>query len=656
MSLSPAAPDVPHLLVAILNWNTPELALRCLSALRRSESCAFTPCIVDNGSTDDSLRLFARLAPDVRVLALPDNRGFAAGHDVAVEWARASGMTLVCLLNSDAVPASDTLQQLVAAWTAHGAGIYAALPWVWGRPGERWANLPEKYLDPLARPRAWRRDRPVRITPDWASQPARVVGAAPGCCLMVPLDLVAAWGGMAAAWFLYCEELDWCLRLRAHGVRTFLVPAAQVLHEGGGSQRADPRLQAVVHYYRVRNEIVLARRHAGRWTAVQIAVKKTARAMVTAFAAPRRAWAGVCGVLDAWRGRLGRTWIPVLPSARLRRGLSPPLWVARLLDRLHEQMRTDGLRTQSAGASALISRRKPARVLRVFHDHVAALLIATLRQQTAAIVAHLGTIPASTAARCWRIDLQVEHILVRPGGRDSGGALPGAVRLPGAADGHYLVRLVDVDRLAQQDLIVDYSRPNLEHLSRSGQYPELRARMCAIAPLWYRTDLAQDGRDLRCITQFADLQQPRRRQFLADCVRRGVAVRNVRGIWREASLERLYRRTAILVNVHQTEHHHTFEELRVLPALAKGVIVLSEDVPLRSCVPYHAYILWADLADLPQRIAEVQADYASWHRRLFGDGSLRVLLDELRISNQLQIQAALPAWLTQGTARPIPAS
>lgn len=656
MSLDPAASPPPRLLVAILNWNTPDLTLRCLAALRQSVDCAWTPCIVDNGSTDASLSLFARLAPDIRVLALPDNRGFATGHAAAVDWARTSGMTLVCLLNSDAVPAPDALQKLVAAWTAHGEGVYAAVPWVWGARGERWANLPEKYLDPLARPRAWRRDRPLQITADWSVQPARVVAAAPGCCVMVPLSLVADWGGMGAEWFLYCEELDWSLRLRARGVRTFLVPAAQVLHAGGGSQRADPRLQAVVHYYRVRNEIVLARRHAGRWTAVQIAVKKGVRALLSAGKAPRTAWAGVCGVLDAWRGRLGRTWIPALPRAHVRQGLRLPLALERLLDRLHESTLRDGIRRQWAGASTLTTKRKPARLLRAFHDHVAKLLIEALRQQPAAISAQLGTLAAAAEPRVWKVDLQIEHTLVRPGGRDSDGALPGAVSLPGDAGGHYLVRLVEAERLAQQDLIVDYSLPNLEHLSRSGQFSALRRRMYAIAPLWYRTDLTREGRDLGCITQFADLRQPRRRQFLEDCLRQGVAVHNVRGIWRESALRRVYRRTALLVNVHQTEHHHTFEELRVLPALANGVIVLSEDVPLRSCVPYHEFIVWAELSELPQRIAEVRSDYAAWHQRLFGDGRLRVLLDELRITNQLRIHAALHGWLAQGTARPIPAS
>lgn len=654
--MAPIAP-APPILVAILNWNTPELALRAVDAVRQSTGCEFRISLIDNGSVDGSVTLFQRLAPDVPCLALAENLGFAGGHAAALAYARTQGFPLVCLLNSDVIVAPDALAALLAAWQQHGTALYAGVPWRWQR-GRRMINLPQKYLRREARPRAWRRDRPVALTADWLAQPPQRVGAVPGSCLLVPLELVERYGFMGTEWFLYCEELDWCLRLREAGVQSVLVTAALVQHVGGGSSQrpGQSELRATIAYYQARNEIVLANRHAGRWTAVQIAGKKLLRAAALMVWSPRQAVSVLQGIRDAARGHMGMTRRPALQVAndRLRRW---PLGLERAMDHLRERLRRGGWVSWAAGGSVLRTQRAAPRCIRAFHDHARTLLQHALIECPVNVQAGLG-VPGQhpAATRQWRIELQVEHTLVRPGGRDSAGAEPGPVAVADSAE-RYCVRLVDVERLAAADLILDYSRPNLTHLDLSGHFPQLRARMLAIVPLWYRCSFDAARRDLPLITQFADLGQLRRQHFLDAARQAGLHVENVRGIWSTTGLRRLYRRTRILINVHQTDHHHTFEELRVLPALANGVIVISEDVPLRAQVPYHEYIVWARTDELVHRIAEVQADYAGWQRRIFGDGRLELLLRQLAIESQQQVRAALRTWLsTQGTARPMPAS
>ncbi len=49
---------------------------------------------------------------------------------------------------------------------------------------------------------------------------------------------------------------------------------------------------------------------------------------------------------------------------------------------------------------------------------------------------------------------------------------------------------------------------------------------------------------------------------------------------------KLYGSKAILINVHQTSHHHTLEELRLLPALLRSMAIVSEETPLFKHVPY----------------------------------------------------------------------
>jgi GT2 family glycosyltransferase len=70
---------------------------------------------------------------------------------------------------------------------------------------------------------------------------------------------------------MYCEELDYCLRLRAVGVNSYLVPRSQLWHVGG-SARGRQGVDDCLAYYRSRNEIALAKKHGGRWVALMIAI------------------------------------------------------------------------------------------------------------------------------------------------------------------------------------------------------------------------------------------------------------------------------------------------------------------------------------------------------------------------------------------------
>jgi GT2 family glycosyltransferase len=116
---------------------------------------------------------------------------------------------------------------------------------------------------------------------------------------------------MDRGWFLYCEEIDYCYRLRALGIRSVLVPRSQVLHLGGGSHRHLCGVKACIDYYHARNEIELARRYAGSLVWQCIALKKLLRALLSLVSGDRlRANMVFAAVNDARRRRLGKTFSP----------------------------------------------------------------------------------------------------------------------------------------------------------------------------------------------------------------------------------------------------------------------------------------------------------------------------------------------------------
>ena len=110
--------------VVIPNWNGARFLELCLGSLHNQTFRDFETIVVDNGSTDGSIDFVREHFPDVRVVELGKNRGFAAAVNAGVE---ASDTEFVALLNNDTEQDERWLEALVRAADAHqDAGLFAS--------------------------------------------------------------------------------------------------------------------------------------------------------------------------------------------------------------------------------------------------------------------------------------------------------------------------------------------------------------------------------------------------------------------------------------------------------------------------------------------------------------------------------------------------
>jgi hypothetical protein len=121
------------------------------------------------------------------------------------------------------------------------------------------------------------------------------------------------------------------------------------------------------------------------------------------------------------------------------------------------------------------------------------------------------------------------------------------------------------------------------------------------------------------MTSFYDTTIHRRAKLLSD-IHDSVNPNhlNVFDCFDKSTLEHIYKSTKIMINIHQTDIHHTFEELRVLPALQCGVIVISETSPLVELVPYSDYVIWCSYDEIEDKAREVLENYESFKHEIFG--------------------------------------
>ncbi len=239
--------------------------------------------------------------------------------------------------------------------------------------------------------------------------------------------------------------------------------------------------------------------------------------------------------------------------------------------------------------------------------------------------------------RTIRAQIQFEHTLVKDGGRGLNGSEPKG-KIP-EGDNFYRVRISDFEKLNEFDIIVEYSIPNIINVSSCKEFEDFSKKMTYIAALLYDYEKPKmEGRDIKCVTMFYNIYEPRRKMLLDNIDAQRIQSFNVANCFSGKEIKELYSKTKMLLNIRQTDHHHTFEELRVLPALLNGVIVISEDVPLRESIPYNEFIIWCKYEDILDMQREVDENYQNYWEKIFGGDRLKNTIEKMSNDNKQNIE------------------
>jgi hypothetical protein len=225
-----------------------------------------------------------------------------------------------------------------------------------------------------------------------------------------------------------------------------------------------------------------------------------------------------------------------------------------------------------------------------------------------------------------------EHTLVLRDGRDTNNAPCGNI-LTGEKNETYLVRIDNYYHLKNKDIIIDYSIPNIENINQSGLFDDYSKKLVYIAPLLYNLYIKKNNREIQIMTSFMNTEEPRRHMLIDKIKQREIhGYINLKNQFSK-NLEKYYHNTRIMINIHQTPHHHTFEELRVLPALCCGIIVICEESPLKEFIPYKDFVIWSSYDEILNVVEDVQQKYDFYWNKIFGDGKFIDVYNHLENNN-----------------------
>ena len=254
----PLPPGVPGLTsVVTVNFNAGPLLIDSARAVLVS-SAPVELIVVDNGSTDGSVSALraAVVDPRLTVIEAGANLGFARGSNVGI---RASHGDEILLLNPDCIIETDTVERMRAVMEAHPeAGMAGCL--IRNPDGTEQAGCRRAVPTPwrsLVRTFGLARVFPHhrRLFDDFvlAGRPLPDVPtpmeAISGAFMHVRRSALDEVGLLDEAYFLHCEDLDWCMRFRGAGRPILFVPDVAVVHHKGHSSRDRP-VRVLWHMHR----------------------------------------------------------------------------------------------------------------------------------------------------------------------------------------------------------------------------------------------------------------------------------------------------------------------------------------------------------------------------------------------------------------------
>ena len=221
----------------VLNWNLPDLTVRCVQALVADGVPANRIVVVDNGSTDGSPDLLDRELPDCRHVRLPENIGFARASNAGARELEAD--TYVFVNNDAFVASAGSVARLVEALGHPGVGV--AVPRLVNEDGTLQRNVVPLSTPVTAVIRATGLSRFLpdslqpRFSTHWNHESSRYIDAANGAVLAVGGDTWRALGGYVERAWMYSEDLDLCWRARKLGRKIWFERGSEFMHLGNAS-------------------------------------------------------------------------------------------------------------------------------------------------------------------------------------------------------------------------------------------------------------------------------------------------------------------------------------------------------------------------------------------------------------------------------------
>ncbi|MEK7592680.1 MAG: glycosyltransferase family 2 protein [Patescibacteria group bacterium] len=249
---------VAIILVAWNNWKDTEDCLLSLQKLD-TKGLDIEVIVVDNGSSTHPISRISKKFPKVHIIEHPTNIGFSGGNNIGIKYALSKGALYIWLLNNDTFVDPQACLTLVDSLVENRGGVVGSK--IYFSPGYEYHR--SRYKESERGKVLWYAGGVI----DWENMYASHRGVdeidtgqfkhaedtayVTGCSMMFSADVVKKAGMLDESYFLYYEDVEFCLRSKAMGFTILFEPKSRIWHKNSGS--SDGPGGIVQEYYQTRN-------------------------------------------------------------------------------------------------------------------------------------------------------------------------------------------------------------------------------------------------------------------------------------------------------------------------------------------------------------------------------------------------------------------
>lgn len=256
--------------ILVLNFNGKEDTLECLTSLKKLETGNWKPetIVIDNNSSDDSVKSIRDKFPQVTIIENQTNLGFAEGNNVGIGYALKNNFDHVLLLNNDTLVKKDFLVQLVKV-AQRSKKVDIASPKIYFAAGYEYHK--NQYQEKERGKVIWYAGgvidwdnvltfhRGVDEVDEGQYNKIKETEFATGCCMLIKRKVFEKIGFFDKKYFLYLEDVDFCQRAKQEGFKIYFAPQAIIWHKNAGSSAVGSFIQ---DYYLTRNRLLFGMKYA----------------------------------------------------------------------------------------------------------------------------------------------------------------------------------------------------------------------------------------------------------------------------------------------------------------------------------------------------------------------------------------------------------
>jgi GT2 family glycosyltransferase len=234
----------PNVGIVVLNWNNYYDTKSCLGSIESSKYGNFDVFVVDNNSTDDSIKKLRKDNKSYCYVQNDKNIGFSGGMNMGIEKALGNNVDYLLILNNDVELKSDTISELVtAAENNRNAAIVGGLM-RYSDSGEIYSAGGSFY--PLL----------AKFSPDTSPEPdVYSTEFVTGAMMLISAEYIKKYGKLNEKYFFGMEDQELCWRANRNGWNVLVNPKAEAFHKKGSSAGEGNKFR---YYHSTRNRLVFA--------------------------------------------------------------------------------------------------------------------------------------------------------------------------------------------------------------------------------------------------------------------------------------------------------------------------------------------------------------------------------------------------------------